>query len=742
MPCLPCKTLRIAATLACAAALSLGASGSPPAQQTPQFRTTVEIVQLQVGVEGPDGEFVAGLVPEDFVLRINGKERPVQVAYEVDLRVRPEIAVAAVAAVADTGPAPRERARPVAARRHFLVLFDFSFTTRRGVLEARRAALEFVESSLHPDDLMAVATYNRFGFKLLSPFTADRERAREAIGGLGLAQAGDRIVGGIPAEESITQALAELQEGRAGTDGDIGQALSETEFREYTAEVADYAASMRELGHMLQGIEGRKHVILFSSGFDDRALVGQSLGQLAAGADARAAAPSGIVGSDPEQLYGSSVVREGLEEMIQAFRSADAVIHAVDPSGIRAADNGPERMGSPLGGNLSAASDLSSLAGRNGHQALTAMSEGTGGTASWNLNNLTVALDRIEGVTAAYYVIGYRKEPGDPATVSIDVRLRRSRAKVVSVPRRLAPPPAYRAMSEAQRQLQLAEALADDVDRRDIAFEAQVVPFPESGERGRLAVVLEVPGVEVEALARDRGDERLQLELAALALRGEQTVVGAVRRGITVQLDRMRARGPLATQALRIHEYIDVPPGEYRVRVLLRETEVGRLSTRTLGAYLGEPPSGLDVARPLVLAEGSAPARPGEGSTFDPLAIGELSAVPEASPILVPGRPFRVLVIVYNLPRHPVSGEIQAGIVLELADAAEEVYRVRDVEVLGSRTEEGDRVTQLVVQGTVPPEVPGGTARLWAIVIDRLTGLRNEEQALVFVAGAAPTPGR
>lgn len=52
----------------------------------PQFRTTVEIVQLQVGVAADNGEFVSGLQPEDFLLRIDGQPREVQFVFEVDLR--------------------------------------------------------------------------------------------------------------------------------------------------------------------------------------------------------------------------------------------------------------------------------------------------------------------------------------------------------------------------------------------------------------------------------------------------------------------------------------------------------------------------------------------------------------------------------------------------------------------------------------------------------------------------------
>ncbi len=323
------------------------------AQQPPQFRTTVALVQLQVNVEAEDGSFVTGLGVDDFIIEVDGEERPARVVYEVDLRRDQGAGVARVDGVAQ--PRASEAPRPVAARRHWLLTFDFSFTTRRGVIEARRAALEFIDNQVHPDDLLAVATVNRYGVNLLTPFTGNHGQALEAVQSLGLFSASDMITGGVDAEESIGQALAEMAAGAAGTDGGTGAALDSTEFRSYVAEVANYTEQMQEFGHMLQAIEGRKHVVLFSRGFDDRAVTGQSLGKLAAGAEARATSPEAYA-NDPEQMYGAAEVRDGLGEMIEVFRGADAVIHAIDPSGLR--DSGVHdagRMQSSVAGSNPAA---------------------------------------------------------------------------------------------------------------------------------------------------------------------------------------------------------------------------------------------------------------------------------------------------------------------------------------------------------------------------------------------------
>src|SRR5262249_55556785 len=79
-------------------------------------------------------------------------------------------------------------------RRHFLLLFDLSFSSPTAVLKARLAARDFVLSGLHPQDLAAVATYSlQNGPKLVVTFTAHRAQLAPGIRTLGLQTAADPI---------------------------------------------------------------------------------------------------------------------------------------------------------------------------------------------------------------------------------------------------------------------------------------------------------------------------------------------------------------------------------------------------------------------------------------------------------------------------------------------------------------------------------------------------------------------
>lgn len=706
-------------------------------QDRPQFRATVELVQLQVGVQGPDGEFVSGLGPEDFIVRVDGDRRPAQVAYEIDLRTPQEQGGAAVATLGPVGERPQPL--PVAARRHFLLFFDFSFTSRRGVLEARRAAMQFVQTELHPDDLVAVATANRYSLNLVTPFTGDHRKALDAVSTLGLVNTTDIEGSGTDFEESITEALDEIAEAldQPGGADYVGAALESAEYRDYVATVSNYQLRMRQFGEMLQAIEGRKHVVFFSRGFDDRVITGQSLGAMAAADLERAASPGAVAEIDPEVQFGAPEVREGLNDLVEMLRGADAAVYAVDPSGARSSQD-PNQLGSlgSTAGDVYTSGVDSSRFGSRTRQSLTALADGTDGEVYWNRNDLSVVLGEIEERTAAYYMIAYRKEPDDKPSVRLRVEVTRPGIRVVSAPRRLAPPPAFAEMTSAQRQLQLAEFLNEDLDRRDIDFDAQVVVFPD--DEPRVALLVEVPGLELDRLEQLRGDGLVQLEILLLAVDDDEVVLDSARRAATIDVGRVRQAGDLMQQSFRYSDYLDVPPGEHRLRLLMREAEVGRTSSRTLRFY-GAPASGrLQVLRPMVLTGGATPAPEpnADDRDFDPLSFDGRRLSLSAAPVLRPGETFRLLIVGYNLPRDAASGEVAAGLVVEAEDAEGNPYRMREWEIVGSVHDEERDMTRLLVEARLPVTMPSGSGRIWSRFIDRTTGERVEEQAPIIVLGS------
>jgi VWFA-related protein len=643
----------------------------------------VELVQLQVGVADTNGNFVSGLSAEDFVVTVDDDPRPAQVAYEIDLRRSPGD---------DSGPL-RQRAQaytaeaslPPAARRHFLLIFDLTFTNGRGIREARRAALSFLDDALHLSDLVGVATMSRYGIDLRVPFTRDRAPVRTAVESIGLAETSARILLG--SDNPVTAAGAEP----AGPGLTLG-------FLEYAAATAAYLSNLEQLGEVLQAIEGRKHLVMFSAGMTDQVLVG-SLRALASAAEQRGVGIDGggyvVPYGDPEEAGGSSQVRDAIAEATEQLMNSDAVVHAVSV----------RRLG---------------LRG-DGRQSLQYLSDGTGGEAYWNHNDLSVPLRQIEEATSRYYVIAYRRSPSDGDTVKLQVRALPDGVDVVSAPTRLSPPPAFGEMDEMQRQLQLSEAMANDQGFGAMELSLRVVPFPvPAGTDAALLVALEVPAAEITRLEALHGPGALRLEIAGLARLEDGTTAAAFRRAAELGDDFMN-RDPRA-RSFRYADVISVPPGEGRLRLLVRESTVGELTAITQRYWAADPaPDEMFLAQPIAVE-----LKDLAGSIlelgFDPLAYDGRRLTPIPSPQASPDEPADVLLIVYNLPEVPGA----LAVSIELAPVGDaDPQPAREIRILDTNTERG--IVRLLVRFQLPATTPTGDARLWVRVTDPSTGAYREQ---------------
>ncbi len=244
---------------------------------------------------------------------------------------------------------------PPAARRRFLILFDFSFARPKSVVAARRAARELVLHGLGENDLAAVATYSvEKGVRLLATFSSDRAQVARAIETLGLEA---------PTELNDPLAFAfdtATLRGGAGPDdgterggsrvGDLIEAL-QTMSSLHRARADEYARgrvrhlvqSFRDLAQTLDAVEGRKDVIYLSEGFSGRYLVGEN-----ETAQERQWLIQGEQWKvDADKRFGSSSLRGELSDMGEIFRRSDTVIHAVDIAGIRT-ENSAETEAIPL----------------------------------------------------------------------------------------------------------------------------------------------------------------------------------------------------------------------------------------------------------------------------------------------------------------------------------------------------------------------------------------------------------
>ncbi len=207
------------------------------AQEPPRFGEKVEVnvVLLDAIVTDSSGHQILGLDKNDFVVKENGVEQPIDA---VDYFTNRQL----LTAQEQNAPFKVERIRE---RRHFIFFFDKPTQAQlwSEIAVARKAARDFVTSQLRPGDQVAIVGHD-VRLKVYSDFTADKKQLLAAINEAG------RFGKGITS--------------KSGTRGQsLMASMSITEMLDRTGTVYE---GLEVLGNALRPIQGRKNLILFSAG--------------------------------------------------------------------------------------------------------------------------------------------------------------------------------------------------------------------------------------------------------------------------------------------------------------------------------------------------------------------------------------------------------------------------------------------------------------------------------------------
>lgn len=487
----PALSVPVAATLLSMVLAALAGEAAAK-RKTFEERSDVVVVEVPANVTARDGSPIRGLTAEDFELLDNGKPQPIRGLEVVDLEAL------------DIESSEVRRARgqlPSTARRHFLLLFDLSFADPSSVLRARSAARECVLQSLHPTDLAAVMIYSlEIGPRLIITFTPDRAQLARAIDTLGAPALLDpelqdplRFV--LQAPDSDPDTLGLLDGIGAPGSGPIRQALIENlrfvgleiERSQKAFERSQIKAWSRSLGDVartLDSVQGRKHVVYFSQGFDGTLLLGRQQNS-----DDRQVQQEQIDRErgflwavDTDNIYGNSQLLNSIERMLEEFRRADCVIQAVDISGVGA---GAERQ-----------------EGRRqiGQDALFYIARGTGGELYEDANAFGAQLDQVLSRPTVTYVLSFQPKDLvlDGSYHRLKVKLKdRARGTHLSHRTGYYAPRPFQDLHPLEKSLLASDAIAAAVPHREVGMSVLAPAFRAAAERAYVPVIIEVDGTSL-----------------------------------------------------------------------------------------------------------------------------------------------------------------------------------------------------------------------------------------------------
>lgn len=678
-------------------AVLLLAGGGSQAPQAPRkepapslrFPAEVALVTVPVFVTDSSNKAVGGLTVDDFQVEDEGRSVPIARFQEID---------------AGQAPGGAQTTFSPAARRYFLLFFDLSFSTPSGVLQARKAAVEFVEKGLLPSDLGAVATFSTSGgVKLLVGFTSDRQQLLKALNGLDLQRIERRadpliLAYDLPAPgEPMGGASNPGAEGagRFFTAEDIREAqviFRQAEQETYKRKVSGLLDGMVQLARALDAVAGRKQVIFLSGGFNDATLAGAEGSDQRRNAEAVTEGRIWEVSSDNQ--FGDASVRQQLQKTLQTFAGTDCVVHAVDVTGLAAS-----------GSSVQDAVGVDNR-GRGGRQSLSQMAADTGGRFVKDTNDIAGALGQILEASRRYYLVAFEppQHKGAGRFHKLKVKVRRKGLNVSHRSGYLEAAP-FAERAPLVRKLEAAQMIASGMRGGAISVQALAVPYRDAQGRPAVAAVLEVDGPSL----LDRAPApSLPLEVFGYALDGAGRVEDVFHQ--SAELDLGKVGGRVRESGLQFHSTFVLPPGAHSLRFLVRDGANGRAGSYRIETVLPDfGPAAVVVAPPLLMEEAGSwlvltiPSRSGPPGTT-PFHVGKSPFLARARVGLVAGRTSPLCVLVYDPGADPemVSFELKTVLV----DAAGQELALGEVEMLRSLPDP-DGYRRILLNATPGPQAKG-----------------------------------
>ena len=511
------------------------------------LRVQTNVVLVDVRVTGRKGQPIVDLKPEAFRVFEDGvRQQVTSFSLENIAGLATANAVGSAPAVVDLGKLPptasvAEVNKIIQDHRMLVLFFDLTSMQVDDLLRAVKSAQHFVSKQLTPADLVAVTTYSS-DLRVVQNFTNDRDELDRALEGIRVGESSSLndqgetgTAGGASAtgEEIVTQ--------------DASEAFTpdETEFNIFNTD--EKLAALESLAGLLRGVPGRKSVIHFSSGVEKTGIENQA--QLRATTD--------------------------------AANRANVSFYTVDARGL---------VGLPPGGDATSASpsgtaaytasafssQMSSLEG--GRETLASLASDTGGRTFYDSNDFSQAFTDVQEDNSTYYLLGY-----SPSNRKSDGRFRRIKVEVNRPGVRVQARPGYyapknfRQFTAEDKELQLEQAMDLDGPFVDLPLAVEAAEFRQSSGKYYVVLAAKIPGSVISFLNKSRSHQT-EFDFAWRATDAAGHVAAALRDTLPVKLSPENYQQVLASNFL-YEGGIVLPPGNYKLKAVVRENESGKMGT-------------------------------------------------------------------------------------------------------------------------------------------------------------------
>jgi VWFA-related protein len=530
------------------------------AQKPPSFRANTQIVSVDVIVRDASGAVVKGLTAADFEVLEDGKPQEIrsfafeeisdhpkgvesadllagaQAQMTADSRAKstapPAPGAAAAAPVPDAAATPTPMTSDVlAGRRLIVLLFDIASMQPEDVQRAVDAASTYVQKTMTPADLVAVATIST-RLDVLTDFSGDKTKVGAALAVLGYKEG--------TATPPPTASTAATDEATAADDT---TSEDTTDMDMFNNDVR--LRALKALAETLSPIEQKKAILYFSAGM---------------------------------QRSGEDNQVE-LRSAINAAVRAHVSIYTVDTRGLQAIVPGGDATqasgrGTALFSGRGVSQQFSRLAASQ--DTLGSLASDTGGRAFMDSNDFAPAFERVQRDMSAYYLLGYATSnlSKDGRFRTIRVRVKRPNTKVEARSGYFADRD-FQHTASSDRETQLQEQLFSAVSATDLPVLVNAGYYRMAADKYYVPIALAVPGSAIPIPA-EKNKDKLVLDVLGVVTDEQGRPVGRIRQTLNLPAG---STGTLTSRQILYQSSVVLPPGRFSVKVVVRENTSGLMGS-------------------------------------------------------------------------------------------------------------------------------------------------------------------
>jgi VWFA-related protein len=523
-----------------------------------EFRTETILVQVPIVVTDKSGNHVHGLTREDFHIFENGKEQKVSTFEEI---ISSNVKLPVVAS--SPGEFSNLTLSEQQPRAVTVIALDTVNTPFLDQSTGRRELVKYLAGSIDSGQVLALMIITSHGLQIVQGLTGDSAQLSKVL---------KKASGELPAMHGIdmdaqadaaTEDIPDIAPPTRGSDPaaaietfiERGDAIY-SQFQQQNA-IETTMNAFLGIAWSLSGVPGRKSLIWATGGFPFTI-----------------ASPAVVPGGYLSRLY---------ERTMGALAAAQISVYPVDIRGLvnTSPMGDPSRSSVRTGPALTRQISNRAWLQQSSIDTLNEFADMTGGKAFYNTNDLASSFRRAADDASSYYLAGYYLDTRNnragwrPLKVKVDRKDTEIRARkgffVTNATIHL----------ELTRDSDLSYALVSPIDGTGVPITVKWLGTSGEGAKRTAEFQVHLPPNGV-SITGSEGQNHFNFDVAAAAFldNGKNTHPASASKTMTGSLTDAQI-AVLRAQGISVKNSLELGPGQYTVRVVVRDNATGKIGSVT-----------------------------------------------------------------------------------------------------------------------------------------------------------------